>query len=265
MPAGGFALPPVDEAVAAAFAVCAQGRSFATDWCTHLRHQVLHVPAGALYLEVADAVWLLPAHHAAWICAGVRHRLRAEGRVELCAVHLSPKLCRAPAEPCLVFALSKLGREMLLHALRWGPDRDPRDRTACRFFAALAALCEEWVQTPQWFRLPTARSQALQLAMDHALGHLGGSVSMADAARAAGLSERTLARRFAAETRITWREFLHAARMLRALELLTVPQTQVRQAATAVGFESLGAFTRAFVEFVGEKPRDYRRRATGRL
>jgi transcriptional regulator GlxA family with amidase domain len=49
--------------------------------------------------------------------------------------------------------------------------------------------------------------------------------------------------------------------MLRAMALLTSPEQSVQATATAVGFDSLSAFTRCFTQFCGETPSNYRRRA----
>jgi AraC-like DNA-binding protein len=57
-----------------------------------------------------------------------------------------------------------------------------------------------------------------------------------------------------------WRTYLLHARMLRAMALLAPPGQSVQQTATAVGFDSLSAFTRAFAQFCGETPSTYRQR-----
>jgi AraC-like DNA-binding protein len=62
---------------------------------------------------------------------------------------------------------------------------------------------------------------------------------------------------------MSWRTYLLHARMLRAMALLAAPGQSVQQAATAVGFESLSAFTRAFTQFCGETPSTYRKRLPG--
>jgi AraC-like DNA-binding protein len=49
--------------------------------------------------------------------------------------------------------------------------------------------------------------------------------------------------------------------MLRAMALLASPGQSVQETASAVGFDSLSSFTRAFTQFCGETPSSYRRRA----
>jgi AraC-like DNA-binding protein len=48
--------------------------------------------------------------------------------------------------------------------------------------------------------------------------------------------------------------------MLRAMALLAAPAQSVQQTASTVGFDSMGSFARAFVQFCGETPSSYRRR-----
>ncbi|MEW5854965.1 MAG: helix-turn-helix transcriptional regulator [Myxococcota bacterium] len=232
-------------------------------WHTHAQHQVLFAAQGTMHLEVEGGQWLLPPQRAALIASGVQHRVVARTAVELRTVYLSPRAARFPST-CRVFPVTSLAREMLLHAMRWGPDGNPRDTTAQRYFQALAALVAEWAQEARPWHLPRARSAPLRRAMQYALDALDQTPTLEGAARAAHLSTRSLTRRFQEETQTTWRDFLHHARMLRAMELLATPDCSVTEAALAVGFASLGAFTRAFHAFTGELPREFRRRAVSR-
>ncbi|WP_338865066.1 helix-turn-helix transcriptional regulator [Myxococcus stipitatus] len=254
-------LVDVDSAPASAFCLTDTLSPFTSAWHTHRRHQLLYAASGALHLEVAEAQWLLPPQRAAWIAAGTRHRVRTTQGATLCTVYLEPsRVPTAPQGDCRVFVLPPLAREMLLYSIRWGPERSPRDKVAESFFATLAHLLSEWSAEPRDWKLPRARTPELERAMAYTLAHLGGPVTVAGAARAARLSQRTLARRFEDEARTTWRRFLHDARMLRAMELLAEDGARVTQTAYAVGFESLAAFTHAFTAFTGERPRDFRQR-----
>jgi transcriptional regulator GlxA family with amidase domain len=53
-----------------------------------------------------------------------------------------------------------------------------------------------------------------------------------------------------------------AARILRALALLAEPGPSVLDVSTAVGFDNVSAFSRAFAQHCGETPSAYRRRIT---
>jgi AraC-like DNA-binding protein len=77
------------------------------------------------------------------------------------------------------------------------------------------------------------------------------------------VSERTLRRLFQDTLGLSWRTYLLHARMLRAMALLAAPGQSVQETSTAVGFDSLSAFTRAFTQFCGETPSTYRKRVGG--
>jgi AraC-like DNA-binding protein len=59
---------------------------------------------------------------------------------------------------------------------------------------------------------------------------------------------------------MTWSAYVVQCRLLRAMTLLAEPGPTVLDVATAVGFESVSAFTRAFRRVTGETPTGYRRR-----
>jgi AraC-like DNA-binding protein len=176
-------------------------------------------------------------------------------------VYLEPSLVSVPPEgECRVFLVPPLAREMLLASTRWGPERSPHDVVAESFFGTIGHLVQEWAAEPRDWKLPRARTPELAKAMAYTLARLAEPVTLAGTAKAAGLSLRTLARRFEEEAGTTWRRFLHDARMLRAMELLAMEGSHVTQTAFEVGFESPAAFTHAFTAFTGENPRDFRQR-----
>lgn len=230
------------------------------DWSTFPRHYLLYASSGTFYLEVAQARWLLPPQRAAWIAADVPLRVSVKAPVACCSVLFAKDAITPPPLPCQVFTVSPLAREMFLYAMRWGPDRAPTDERADRFFLTLATLCVELAATPDRFWLPQGRSPELVRAIEHTLAQLGDHLEVAEVARVAGVSERTLARRFLDETHMTWRQFLHRARMIYALELLAAGEATVTEAVAACGFESAGAFSQAFLRFSGERPADYRKK-----
>ena len=81
--------------------------------------------------------------------------------------------------------------------------------------------------------------------MGYTLAHLA-NVSLRGLCAAVGTSERSLRRAFHAETGMSWHQYLLHARLLRAMATLALPGPSVLEIATAVGFQSLSGFTRAF-------------------
>ena len=71
-----------------------------------------------------------------------------------------------------------------------------------------------------------------------------------------GMSERTLIRRFQAETGLTFRQWRRQARLMSALERLAAGDA-VTTVAYDVGYDSVSAFVAAFREVFGETPGRY--------
>ncbi|HEU4327522.1 MAG TPA: helix-turn-helix transcriptional regulator [Roseiflexaceae bacterium] len=258
----------MSNAEIAANPCCAYGFHRAFDalpgeWRAFPRHYLLYAASGAFRLELEGGRWLLPPDRAALIPAEVPLRVTIDAPVTCCSVLFDPARVAFPAEGCRVFALSPLAREMVRHAMRWGPDRDPADQAADRFFLALADHCAELAAAPDRFWLPRARSPELARALAFAQERLEQPLRLGDLARVAGLSERTLSRRFLDETGLTWGAFLQRARLIRAMELLAAPGAGVLPVADAAGFASASAFSSAFRRFTGETPGRYQRRVRG--
>jgi AraC-like DNA-binding protein len=248
----------VDSVRLSAFALSEDHRPFDSREHSHRKHQLLYAESGTLQLVTEGGSWFLPPARAALIRARTRHRVRARDAVSLRTVYLAERWPVPSEGPVSVFAVPAVLREMILHAMRFGPDRG-RDPRAERFFAALVDLLGECAQDPRAYRLPTARSPELLRAMEILLERLDAPPKLSELARRVGASQRTLERRFDEETAMGARTFLRTARVLRAMELLARPRATVTEVAFAVGFQSLSSFSRAFEEIAGERPRSYRR------
>jgi len=256
-----FAAPPITFGINQVF-----DKAFDSGWVQFPGHYLFYASTGAFHLEVGNVRWLLPPQRAAWVAAGTPLRLTGVGPGTTSSVLFSQNAIPQPAFVCRVFAVSALARELLLYAMRWGADREltpdrPADQTADHFFQSLAVVCTELAAQPDEFWLPQAQSTELSAALDYTLTHLGDGLTVSAVAQAVSISERTLARRFAEETGMTWSHYVHRARLIRALELLAEAQSPIIDIAYTVGFTSISAFNHAFREFTGETPSSYRKRA----
>ncbi|MEZ0109106.1 transcriptional regulator GlxA family with amidase domain [Catenulispora sp. EB89] len=89
--------------------------------------------------------------------------------------------------------------------------------------------------------------------------NLGRDLALPDIAAEAGLSTRTLIRRFRDQTGTTPLQWLHRARIRRAQHLLETTQHSVERIAAQVGFGSATAFRDRFKRTTGISPNAYRR------
>lgn len=237
------------------------GQPATTGWHTHDLHQLEYSLSGAVELESTTARYLLPPQQAVWIPAGISHQTTVRPAVRTVSAFFRPELISQPGDRVRILAASPLIREMLLYGLRWPVDRDLDDTVADAFFVALANLVADSLDHETPLQLPASTDPVIATVMDYTSEHLG-SATLASAASAAGVSARTLRRRFPAATGMNWHTYLTRSRLLRAMVLLTDDGPTVLRVATAVGFESHSAFTRAFTAYTGQTPTAYRRRVT---
>lgn len=236
-----------------------EGDELITGWHCHDVHQIEYAIGGVVEVQTPSARYLVPPQQAAWLPAGLEHQATMNSDVKTVAVMFDASLIADGGDRARILAVSPLIREMMVYALRWPIDRPIGDAVSDRFFATLAHLVSEALDHEAPLSLPTSENPLAAAAMAYTTDHLD-SATAADVSRAVAVSERTLRRLFHDELGMPWRTYLLHARMLRAMALLASPGQSVRDAATAVGFESLSSFTRAFTQFCGETPSTYRKR-----
>jgi AraC-like DNA-binding protein len=222
------------------------------------RHYLLCASTGVLRLEEPGQAWLLPPARAALIEAGRPVRVSIPQPVTTASVLFATGFAPAPPAPLSVFDLSPLARALVTECAAWGDSDAPLPRYAEALFAALAAVTWRLAERPSPVVVPAGRSPELRRALRLTEERLAGAVRFEDVAAEVGLAPRSLARRFAEETGMTWREVLRRMRVLRAIEELAAGDTPITKVAFSVGYGSLSAFNAAFRELTGRTPTDYR-------
>ncbi|MFD0689884.1 helix-turn-helix transcriptional regulator [Actinomadura fibrosa] len=237
-----------------------EGDTAATSWHRHDLHQLEYAIEGIVEVLTPAARYRLPSRQAVWIPAGLVHQ-STFAKARTVSVFFDPALVRDTGGRARVLPVEPICREMLIYASRWPIGRPVGDPVADAYFEALAGLVLEWLAHERPFYLPTSTDPLVIAVMRHTDRNLG-TVTLAGACRAAAVSERTLRRRFRAATGMTWRQYALHSRLLHAMTLLTEPSTTVLGAATAVGFDSASAFSRAFQASTGQTPTAFRRERT---
>ncbi len=106
---------------------------------------------------------------------------------------------------------------------------------------------------------PTPRGGTLEPLLLWLRAHLADDLTLACIAEQAGMSTRSLIRRFREQTGTTPLQWLHRARIRQAQHLLDSTRLTVERIGTQVGFGSPTAFRDRFKKTTGVSPHSYRR------
>lgn len=130
-----------------------------------------------------------------------------------------------------------------------------------RWLAALAAFAEAAPLATPRAPLAAAAGRRLDAVCAWIEAHHAQRLTLAGAARVAGMHPQALARFFRRHTGLSLVGYVQRLRVGRACTLLCDPQGSVADAAHAVGFAGLAHFNRVFRRVQGCTPRAWRRAA----
>jgi AraC-like DNA-binding protein len=223
------------------------------------QHYLLYALDGLMRLEADGRCWTLPPARAAWIAANEPIGVQIDRKIACCSILFSPDVYVGPSHPLRVFDMTPLLREVMLELRPFGPDCTDLPPHARQMFDLAATLAERLSANPSRAWMPTVRSDVLRRALDITKENLDTAQSFDDVASAAGATPRTLARRFADELGMTWRQAQRRMRMVHAVEALSDAKVSITEVAFATGYNSLSAFNAAFREFMDQTPSEFRR------
>jgi AraC-like DNA-binding protein len=221
------------------------------------RHYLLYAREGTMRLEAEGRRWTLPPARAALIAAGQQVTVTILSKLTTASVLFQPGFIPAPPNALSVFEVTPLARELIAECRAWGSDC-VLDDYARKIFATLGDVALRLAANPSPSSLPAPASVALKRALELTEAEAAGAPSFESVAKATGQSPRALARRFATEMGMTWREALRRIRLIRAIEALALTDQSVTQVALDVGYGSLSAFNAAFRDLTGKSPGQYR-------
>ena len=216
--------------------------------------QLAFCNSGVMRVISDTAAWLAPPTRAIWLPAGAAHEIVMKGEVATRFLYLAPELAARLPIVAGVVEVAPLLRELILHILKLRmlhPDEPEQDRLARLLVDLLVRARPIDLALP----LPSDR-RALAFA-DQVQDAPADSASLADLARRAGASLRTLQRLFPAETGLTLEAWRQKARLITAAAALS-GGAPVAVTAADCGYESPSAFITAFKRQFGVTPGRYR-------
>ncbi|RJQ79455.1 AraC family transcriptional regulator [Pseudonocardiaceae bacterium YIM PH 21723] len=219
---------------------------------SHRRAQVLYGLTGSMYVETPQASWTIEPGQAVLIPAGAVHVARMD-QVSMRSLYLEPGCSPWFPSRSLPIDVSPLLRELLDESADLAPRYDPHGRDATILGLALHELRRA---SPTPVDLPLPAAEPLRGICREFLTAPRIDLRPAIWAELLHVSERTLRRRFRAETGIGLAEWRRRACVLHAVRLLATGRT-VADIAAELGYAGPGVFSTMFREVTGSAPSKY--------
>jgi AraC-like DNA-binding protein/quercetin dioxygenase-like cupin family protein len=230
----------------------------------HAEAQLLFAARGIMQVTTRKGRWLVPPHRAVWVPPRSEHAVDMLTDLDMRSVYMSPVWLEShPELPRLgrefVVAVGTLLRELVLamfNSSRGEITSHGADPCRIDLLARLALYELAEAEDAATFMPMPADPRARRVA-ELVLAEPAGARELADLARAAGASQRTITRLFPAETDLTFKEWRQRARILASIELLDSKRLAVSEVASRLGFSSTAAFGHAFRQVLGIAPGEF--------
>ena len=206
--------------------------------------QLVYASEGVMSVQTDDGTWIVPPNRSVWIPARVGHSITMSGRVSMRTIYFLPRLVKTLPKRCCVIEVSPLLRELILRAVAMGPLR----REIAEHKRLVDFMLDQLRVLPTLpLELPMPQDpRALRIAV-RMRDNPGDRSTLADLAKAAGASRRTLERVFSADTRMTLGRWRQQARLLHAVRMLASGESVTATALEAVSYTHLTLPTTPYV------------------
>ena len=229
----------------------AKGHRIAPHW--HARAQLVFASRGTLTVRTERRAWIVPRSRALWVPAQTVHEVQMFGEVEMRSLYVKTASAVGMPVSCAVLEVTPLLRELVLRASELPSEYDESGDDGL----LMQLLIAEMRRVPRCaLELPLAESADLRALCEGILAELAVGSAGWDHGHEAGMSSRTLYRRFRKETGISFARWKQQARVLEAIRRLGegAPVTAV---AIDLGYESPSAFSTMFRRSLGVPPRAF--------
>jgi AraC-like DNA-binding protein len=207
---------------------------------------------GLIFVGTSRKQWLVASTGAVWIPPHHVHSLRSQGAFSGYVVYVADCACETLSkQPCTI-AASALLREAVRRAAAWDSSRAETEAA----HIATVILDEIRALPRQPFGLPMPSDRRMLRITSALVENPADNRGLQEWAARAGMSTRTMIRRFTTETGFSFTEWRQRARLMRALELLAV-DTPVTTVALDLGYETVSAFIAMFRRAFGVTPTRY--------
>ena len=221
----------------------------------HSWGQLIYAATGTMRVIAADALWLVPQGRALWAPPNVTHAITMRGRVAMRTIYIPSERAGELPKTCRAIEVDALLRELILTIapMRLIRADVPEHMKLASLFLDRLAAAERAV-----LHVPMPQDSALVAIAERLREDPTHDASLPTVAREAGLSARTLQRRFREETGLRFVEWRQRLKLIHAIALLG-DGASVTDAGAAVGYANTSAFIAAFRAHMGETPKAFQR------
>ncbi len=214
--------------------------------------QVIYASRGTVRLTTESSTWVLPSLRAAWVPAGVDHRCRVTAGTRMRTLYVHRSVGSLPAETTVI-DLTPFARELVTHLVATSPwvAGDPLTSSYLDVLGSVLRAADVVPLALPWPSEDTAARAAGLMEADP-----GSQQSVADLARAVGVSRRTLERSFVGSVGMTVGQWRQQLRLVVGLERLADGQP-VGRVAAGLGYSTQSAFGAMFKAHLGCSPGSY--------
>ena len=221
----------------------------------HSRGQLLGTLQGLISIEAESCQWVVPATHCVWIPPNVQHGLlRSHGPFEGWSIYIQKNACtKLPVKP-YILELSDLLREAITRTMSWhNSELEPEQKRL------IAVILDEIRTMPQVeLALPMPKDMRLLKIALALSDNPSDDRNINEWSVWAGISRRSLTRRFTNETGFNFTEWRQKLRMLKALELL-VAGKPITEVSLNLGYDNISRFIAIFRRNFGVTPGYYQK------
>ncbi|MFQ0829578.1 helix-turn-helix transcriptional regulator [Serratia fonticola] len=219
-----------------------------TPWHQHQQGQVYLLSHGMMMLETAGQQWAMTAGNLGWLPPHSPHQALSCGKVIGWILYLPEACCNTLAATPRLTAANALSSALVERIAQFSA---PLDMAQQRLVEVL--LDEMRSEEAEPLQLPLPQDARLLKIAYGLLNDPANDRQQGEWAAWAGLSPRTLSRRFMQETGMSFSRWRQQARVIRSLEALSAGMP-VANVANECGYDNVSAYIAAFRQRFGITP-----------